>query len=202
MKKFALAALAAFSISSASAQAPATGDLIGDFGIGVGALSGGGSAASFTQRVAVEWGLAEFDMLNSDWSLTLGFQITNGAHSSSNTVRDPYTDFDITYRSVNDDLTFMPTGSIHHAFSDRFDAYATLGLGIGMLNLRVSEETPVAKKSLGDSAAAFAMAFNLGARYWFSSDWAVNAQFGLVSAAWKHDYGTYNILSVGVSHKF
>ena len=46
------------------------------------------------------------------------------------------------------------------------------------------------------------MAFNIGGRYWLSDNLAVNAQFGLVSASWKNSYGSYNILSAGISYKF
>ena len=54
MKKIALATLATLALtSSAYASTPAKGDLIGDIGIGVGAMDGGNSVAAFTQRLAV-----------------------------------------------------------------------------------------------------------------------------------------------------
>lgn len=195
MKRLALASIAALAVASAAAQAPVKGDLIGDFGIGVGAMDGG--EAAFTQRLAVEWGLAEFDMLNSDWTFTLGFQINNGARSKSAS----WTDWDgvgVKYRVVADDITLMPTGSIHHGFTDNLEGYATLGLGLGIMNSRVTENN----LSFGNTAASFAMAFNIGARYWFTPVWAANAQLGLVSAAWGHGHDTYNVFSVGVSYKF
>lgn len=53
------------------------------------------------------------------------------------------------------------------------------------------------------SKAVFACSFFLGARYFISSDWAVNAQLGLVSADVSKDYGnTYNVFSVGASYSF
>ena len=185
MKKIALAAIAALSVTTAAqASTPQKGDLTGDIGIGVGAMDGGGSVAAFTQRLAIEYGIANFNMLNSDWTATIGFQVNNGVHSANH--------------STQDDITFMPTASIHHGFTDRIDGYATLGLGFGLLNSHYSY------KGISDGAttASFAMAFDLGARYWINSTLAVNAQFGLVSATWKNSYGSYNILSAGITYKF
>lgn len=185
MKKFAIAAIAALSMATAaSASTPQKGDLIGDLGIGVGAMDGGGSEAAFTQRLAIEYGVANFSMLSSDWTATVGFQVNNGVYTANH--------------FTSDDITFMPTASIHHGFSDSFDGYATLGLGFGLLNGRYSYQGV----SNGSTTASFAMAFNIGARYWLSSNFALNAQFGLVSAAWKDSYGSYNILSAGITYKF
>lgn len=185
MKKITIATIAALSLTTAAtASTPLKGDLLGDLGIGVGAMDGGGSVAAFTQRVAVEYGIEEFSMLNSDWTATIGFQINNGVHSANHLT--------------SDDITFMPTASVHHGFTDRLDGYATLGLGFGLLNSRYSYQGV----SDGATTASFAMAFNLGARYWLNSNLAVNAQFGLVSAAWKNSYGSYNILSAGITYKF
>ena len=185
MKKIALATLATLALtSSAYASTPAKGDLIGDIGIGVGAMDGGNSVAAFTQRLAVEYGIANFSMLNSDWTATIGFQINNGVHTSSHTVSEVWTGTSTKFTNTSDDITFMPTASIHHGF--------------GLLNGK--------RRGGGYSnswtEASFAMAFNIGGRYWLSDNLAVNAQFGLVSASWKNSYGSYNILSAGISYKF
>ena len=199
MKKIALATLATLALtSSAYASTPAKGDLIGDIGIGVGAMDGGNSVAAFTQRLAVEYGIANFSMLNSDWTATIGYQINNGVHTSSHTVSEVWTGTSTKFTNTSDDITFMPTASIHHGFTDRIDGFATLGLGFGLLNGK--------RRGGGYSnswtEASFAMAFNIGGRYWLSDNLAVNAQFGLVSASWKNSYGSYNILSAGISYKF
>lgn len=195
----ALAALAALSVFTLSAQTPAKGEIIGDVGIGVGAMSGGGSRGAFTQRLALETGIQQFEWLNTDWTLTVGVQINNGVHTSSaHGVADPFGVSKGKARFVNDDLTVMPTASLHHGFTDKLDGYATFGMGLGMLNYKES----IDGWSHGATSASFAMAFNIGARYWINSSWAINGQLGLVSATWKNHYGSYNVLSVGASYRF
>lgn len=194
MKRILCTVLTALTLLGASAQAPEKGDVIADLGIGVGAMDGASSEASFTQRIAIEWGMLEFETLNSDWTLTLGFQLNNGAWTKSGSDHVTFEK----WRSTQDDLTFMPTASLHHGFSNRIDGYATLGMGFGLLNSRSSTNIGV----WGNTDASFAMALNLGMRYWINANWGINAQFGMVSAAWKDGYGSYNILSVGASYKF
>ncbi len=199
MKRFALAVLAFAASMPLWSATIAKGEIAADAGIGVGAMSAGGSTGAFTQRLAIETGIWEFNMLNSDWTMTLGFQFNNGVHRSSVISADifnPANQSKFTY--VHDDLTMMPTVSIHHGFADNLDAYATFGMGLGLINFKES----VDGWSRGNTTASFAMALNLGARYWFNRNWAANAQFGLVSATWKHSYGSYNILSVGVTYRF
>lgn len=200
MKRTVLAALAALSVFTLSAQAPAKGEIIGDVGLGVGSMTGGGTRGAFTQRLAIETGIQQFEWLNTDWSLTLGFQLNNGVHTSSTKgVINPFsgqTNGKIRY--VNDDLTMMPTVSLHHSFAENLDCYATFGMGLGLLNTKQT----VDGWSNGATSASFAMAFNIGARYWLSPTWAINGQLGLVSATWKNHYGSYNVLSVGASYRF
>lgn len=196
MKKTLIAALAALATLGAVASTPQKGDLLGEAGIGVGAISGPGSSrGAFTQRIAVEKAIEEFEFLNADWTLTAGFQVNNGVSTGSSEIITPLYSYKTNF--TYDDLTLMPMASIHHGFTDNLDGYATLGLGLGLLNYKSSGN--LAYKY---TEASFAMSFNLGARYWLSANLAVNAQFGLVSAAWKNSYGSYNILSAGVTYKF
>lgn len=51
--------------------------------------------------------------------------------------------------------------------------------------------------------ASFAMAVNIGARYWITPRWAANIQAGMVSGALRNGWdNSYNFLSVGASLKF
>lgn len=146
---------------------------------------------------------------------------------------------------TRDNISLMPTVSLHGKFIDRFDFYATFGLGLGVMTntlsnyepaevyipgvgmvsglekadyykeSQVGSETWETRYSFNDAdhcewnkkpyktKATFACSFYVGARYFFNDNWAVNAQFGLVSANVNKSYGnSYNILSVGATYSF
>lgn len=177
MKKVILTVAASLAVLSAAAQVPARNQVIGDVGIGVGVRDAGGDNATFTQRLAVEWGMGK---LGARTGWTLGFQLNNGVYAIDNFTQD--------------DLTFMPTIAVHHGFTSRLDAYLTGGLGFGLLNSKYHGH--------GNTEASFAAGVNVGLRYWLTKQWAVNGQFGMISGAWKNSYGSYNLLSVGLSYRF
>ena len=193
MKKLSAVMMASALALSAAAQAPVKGETVGELGIGVGALSGGGSTAMFTQRVAVEYGLADLNLDGHAWCLTLGAQVSNGVRTSSMDIPGLFST-----SATRDDITLMPYVGLHHGFTERLEGYVSLGMGLGLLTARVS----VDGESDSATDAAFAMALNLGARYWFSPSWAVNTQIGIPSAIWKDGTASYNIFSVGISYKF
>lgn len=149
---------------------------------------------------------------------------------------------------VRDNISLMPTVSLHGKFFEKLDLYATFGAGLGIQTYSLSGFEPtevyvpgvgtvggMEKKSYHHEAdmpygsmtvrydyndadhaewnkkpykakATFACALFVGARYFLNSDWALNAQFGLVSANVRRVNGTslnsYNILSVGATYSF
>lgn len=147
---------------------------------------------------------------------------------------------------TRDNLSFMPTVSLHAKIVDNFDFYVTYGMGLGIMTNSLGNFNPIeiyvpnvgwvggmekkdyyheATMPNGDvwetrysyndadhavynkkpykTAATFACAFYVGARYFFNDTWGINAQFGLVSANVKKSYGnSYNILSVGATYCF
>lgn len=190
MKKLATLVIMAIASLSAMAQAPEKGELIFDAGIGVGTINYLGQHGTFTTRIAGEYGLTKFEVLNADWTLTIGAQLNNAAHSASG--------------HVFDDFCLIPTVSAHHGIADDLDFYATFGMGYGLVNSKMDIEG----KTFRQTDGAFNMALNVGARYWLTDELALNAQLGMVNAAWVYgftrgaSYGSYNILSVGISAKF
>lgn len=129
-----------------------------------------------------------------------------------------------------DDLNILIKGSFHKEFVEGLDTYATLGLGASICKYSVSPGDDITfergqetldknssnnyqfvyyyndedhvKWQGGSTKARFAMALSVGARYYFTSNWGINAEFGLTSASFKKNAGVYNILSFGATYKF
>ncbi len=145
---------------------------------------------------------------------------------------------------LRDNISLMPTVSLHGKFFSNIDVFATFGAGIGIQTYSLSDYTAINSGVPGvgfesrdfskessvheeewiwsggyndidhaqwnkkpyKTKATFACAFFVGARYFFNSSWAINAQFGLVSANVLRKNGnslnSYNILSVGATYSF
>lgn len=144
---------------------------------------------------------------------------------------------------IRDNISLMPTVSLHGKFFRNIDVYATFGLGLGIQTYslgnyetvdRVAGIGPIQSFESKDfshesevngktwiwsggyndidhaewnkkpykAKAGFACAFYLGARYFLNSNWAVNAQFGLISANVRRSCNSYNLLSVGATYSF
>jgi len=274
MKKFCFMLSAVIISTSAYAQTFGKGDMVVDLGIGVGAADNvnvisytpvaiieKSSGATFTQKFAFEYGVAEFGKS----SIGVGLLVDNAYGASYDALASG--SYDYTYSFVGyryqknaagryrwekymdraerrkgvafadatyaiDNVDFMVKGSFHHQFIDNLDTYATLGLGASVYKLICSpDESAVQGVSEGSSTldssqtngiqlvysyndmdhvkwngtkakARFAMAIFVGARYYLTPKWAINAEIGLTSASFKKDANTYNILSIGASYKF
>ena len=67
----------------------------------------------------------------------------------------------------------------------------------------VEVTTNAAEEGATFTEASFAMAVNIGARYWITPRWAANIQAGMVSGVLRNGWdNSYNFLSVGASLKF
>lgn len=158
MKKLTLTAIAAIAaVSGAFAQEVKEGDRLVDLGIGVGDASG----AMFTQRLGMEW-IVKDNVINDMFSLGVGFQINNGVGAKYDfynvgaydytykiTIQKKAPRYPASYeyhdghRSgygaakcdiTREDLSIMPTVSLHGKFVEKLDVYATFGLGLGLMN--------------------------------------------------------------------
>lgn len=131
------------------------------------------------------------------------------------------------------DLTAMFTASFHYQFLDKLDTYFTLGVGVTTIfhltgnihnenEFESKSDTPnfTNNKTDYDFKYSFndldhvkwqglgtilrpAMAVHVGARYYFTENWAANMEVGLLNATFSDKYGSgYNVFSVGASYKF
>lgn len=274
MKKLFLLLFAGVMCASASAQIFSKGDMVVDLGIGAGRADNletkgkfpdysykKSSGATFTQKLAFEYGVAELGKS----TIGLGVIVANaygasydGAASGkydykynmdhyryekSNRGKYKWTRYQTTSERRKgkgvakasyavENVDFLVKGSFHHQFIDRLDTYGTFGVGLSVYKLLCS---PDDDETLGFSADSnpfnsskdhgyqmvysyddldhtkwdgtsakvrFAMALYVGARYYLTPSWAVNAEIGLTSASFKKDANNYNILSIGASYKF
>lgn len=207
MKRLATAALAAaFTAFAAIAANPAKGEFTVDASLGIGSVAYNDydARAQYTQRLAIEWCLAD-KMFGSDKvSLGIGFAVNN---QFGGTVHYEY------FGSfTRDDISFMPMASLHYGMTDNFEVYGTVGAGVAIMNYSYTYSAAIdeyagskGKTSISDgrSTGAFAMSLHAGARYYFSESWAANVQLGLINAAFKSSWGhSYNFFSVGASYTF
>ena len=129
------------------------------------------------------------------------------------------------------DLTALFMASFHYQFIDKLDTYFTLGLGVTSMfhlsgNYRNEEGFEAAFKVHDpdkDYSVSYsyndldhvewqdglgtilrpAMAVHVGARYYFTENWAANMEVGLLNATFSDKYGSgYNVFSIGASYKF
>lgn len=129
------------------------------------------------------------------------------------------------------DISFMIRVAYHREFIDNLDTYAGLGFGLACTKYSYSNydhkegfsrrtETldqnytgPVqlvysyddfdhVEWEKSNAMARFAFAAYIGARYYFNSHWAVNAEIGLPSVSFSATSPHYSIFTVGASYKF
>jgi len=181
VKKLTVMALAALAFTGAQAQEVKQGDRLVDLGIGVGDASG----AMFTQRLGMEW-IVKDNVINDKFSLGVGFQISNavgakydfynvGSYDYSYTLyidkkpqRGPSrTETQKVNRSgygtakcdiTRDDVSIMPTVSLHGKFVEKLDLYATFGLGLGLMNGIAGEYKEAALPGMGSASGGFSKA--------------------------------------------
>lgn len=275
MKKTSLLLVAAVFCASASAQTFGKGDMVFDLGIGVGSADNvevkgnfpnyygfkKSSGATFTQKIAFEYGVAEFGKASIGFGMIVGNAYGASYEAAAAGVYD-YT-YELSryhyarnkggryvwscYQSTSErrkgvgmakasyaveNIDLLVKGSFHYQFIDNLDTYGTFGLGASVYKILCSPDKSVtqgfstdsnsfdstepgnyqlvysyddlshAEWSSSEAKARFAMALFVGARYYLTPNWAINAEFGLTSASFKENANTYNVLSVGASYKF
>lgn len=277
MKKITLAIIALVAATGMSAQTFRPGDMVVDLGLGVGTadiveISGSldplsivsrkDNRATFTQKLAFEYGLMDYDGLGT---IGVGLMINNAYGGGFNTITSGSYDYTYVQRAYRyglnshnrpvwnetnsrtiarkgvgtakahaniNDFNFMIKASLHRQFIDRLDTYATIGFGVSAYKVSLSDFGETVGISSGESKlnrndtdhtyqldyyyndldhikwesyetkARFAMALFVGARYYFTDNWAVNAEFGLNSISFHAHACNYNVLSFGASYKF
>lgn len=275
MKKIISALMATALAFGASAQTFGKGDMVFDLGIGVGAsdvpnyvgtisstpIVQKTSAATFTQKIAFEYGVAQFGNLTIGVGASVGnaygakhdtflsgkynytyhftmyhYEKSNGRYRWVQTNSQDYRRKGTGTAKATaalEDVNVLVKGSVHYSFIPNLDVYGTFGLGFSAYKMLYSDyrsktgfSTDRSTLNRNDTSnkyqstysyndldhvkwdddtkadARFAMAFYVGARYFFTEHWGVNAEIGLVSAAYKASYNDYNIFSIGASYKF
>lgn len=136
-----------------------------------------------------------------------------------------------------DAISVLIKGSLHYQFVKNLDTYATIGLGIagrktiysnqrntkgldaGSREFNPGNHTVQISYSFDDAehvvwkdsemTTQFAFAIAVGARYYLTDNWALNAEIGLNSADFKEGFTTkkvkladLSIFSIGASYKF
>lgn len=137
---------------------PAAGDMLVDFGIGVGTVDYPSSKALFTQHLGVEFVVLP-EVFSQDFTLAAGFYINNGfgaklfnkgipgfydykypIHISSPTTGNTTNYGQRTgmgTANVNiyrEDINFLPTVSLRYHAMPNLDAYMSFGIGLGVMN--------------------------------------------------------------------
>ncbi len=212
MKRLATAALvAALTVFASLAANPAKGEFTVDASLGVGSVAYNeyDARVQYTQRVAIEWCLADKMFGYDKVSLGIGFAVNNQFGGTVHYYDD--------YSFTRDDISFMPMASLHYGMTDKLEVYGSVGVGVALMNhsytyppadiinmiYKSNSYSGRTSCSDGESSAAFAMSLYAGARYYFSESWAANVQLGLINAAFKSSWGhSYNFLSVGASYTF
>ncbi len=135
-------------------------------------------------------------------------------------------------RVRRDDISFLPTVSLRYHCTDKLEAYISLGVGLSLMNSMTgsyinstgfSSANVVNQPNSGTASLTYnyndldhvkwsdtswtkaspAVSAYLGARYFFTEHWGINAQLGLISANIKKSVGnSYNVFSIGASYRF
>ena len=190
MKKFFGALVIALLAIGANAQTFEKGSSIVSAQLGV----GGG----FGQRIAYEYSL--MNLLDGKAAIGVGGSLNNRFKTDSH--KDKFGK----WKTVEDWFTVTVNASFHYEFIDKLDTYVTLGLGGGVdaakgkykWNSEVKEEfkeegTVAPKISTSASQGIFGWVSSLGARYYFTNNWAANVELGWTGAGY---------ITLGATYKF
>ncbi len=192
MKKFFGALVIALLAIGANAQTFEKGSSIVSAQLGV----GGG----FGQRIAYEYSL--MNLLDGKAAIGVGGSLNNRFKTDT-----PYKDEYYKVKTVEDWFTVTVNASFHYEFIDKLDTYVTLGLGGGVdaakAKLKWSSDgkkkykefTGVEPETQSDSASKgiFGWVSSLGARYYFTNNWAANVELGWTGAGY---------ITLGATYKF
>lgn len=257
MKKIMLAALALLASVSSYAQGEKGDMVLdAGVGYGMmGAVTNttSGTNGMFTQRVGAEWIICP-KMINGDFELSVGAYVNNGYASREYPVAGYYDySYTVTSRPIygsnknqwstrqenrkgtgaatrsykRDDINVLPTVSFRYNVNDKFQVYASVGLGVGVLHTFSDDYSNYTgfhsdnvnrdwiRYSYNDQSHAvwddeaegtkvcFSMASYVGLRYFFTDRFGVNAQAGLISDNFAGDWGeSFGYISGGVSLRF
>lgn len=184
MKKFFGALVIALLAIGANAQTFEKGSSIVTAQLGI----GGG----FGQRVAYEYSL--MNLLDGKAAIGVGGSLANSFWSTKNET------FYYKSKDAYDNITLAAIGSFHYEFIDKLDTYVTLGLGfgIGIHKSKIDYTDPELEEYWGDrkdssSNGYFGWISSLGARYYFTNQWAANVEFGWTGAGY---------FTIGATYKF
>ena len=191
MKKF-LLLVAVFCFLGISVNAQDVfrkGDIVANAQIGIGTYSGYGIGFPPTS-VSVDFGAFENLIKGNNGSIGIGGYIgfANYRNKSVNNL--------ITYKNRVMRMCFAARGSFHYQFVDNLDTYAGAMLGLYTYNskhvVKDNNGNSVVTDEQHTSNAGFAHSLFVGARYYFSDSFGVNAEAG---------YGFTNI-AIGITFKF
>ena len=191
MKKFFGALVIALLAIGANAQTFEKGSSIVTAQLGI----GGG----FGQRIAYEYSL--MNLLDGKAAIGVGGSLNNRFKTDSH--KDDWGKL----KTVEDWFTVTVNASFHYEFIDKLDTYVTIGLGGGVDAAKtkykwnsngkkeykeffgVEPETESASASQG----IFGWVSSLGARYYFTNNWAANVELGWTGAGY---------ITLGATYKF
>ena len=192
MKKIFGALVIALLAIGANAQTFEKGSSIVSAQLGV----GGG----FGQRIAYEYSLVS--LLDGKAAIGVGGSLNNRFRTDT-----PYKDDYEKVKTVEDWFTVTVNASFHYEFIDKLDTYVTLGLGGGVdaakSKVKYSSEAKKEYKEFtgselkdekySASQGIFGWVSSLGARYYFTNNWAANVELGWTGAGY---------ITLGATYKF
>lgn len=200
---------------------------IGSSVLGVGFLIDNAYGAGYT---GIAYGTYDYNYSSTVWRYTTNhnrYVWSSGEPTIHNRKGAGYAKASMNLENVD----VMLKASLHHEFIDNLDTYLTIGAGVSVYKWLISPDESVStglskrnetldrndkhtqvvfnyndfdhvKWNGGKAKAHFSMAAFVGARYYITPTWAVNAELGLTSASFKKNQNTFNIFSLGASYKF
>ena len=184
MKKLFVLALAAVLCLGLNAQIFSKGDKVGQIGIGIGSYIGGSGYKTTIPPISgsFEYGIVD-GLLDGKASIGVGGYLAYTANKFEVPLLDSSHGFKNNY------FILGARGAFHYQFIEKLDTYAGLMLGYHIVSGKYFGDGP----SMNNAAAsAFGYSAFIGARYYFTEQFAAFAEVGYGIAA----------LELGIAMKF
>ncbi|MDR1454335.1 MAG: porin family protein [Tannerella sp.] len=185
MRRLLCMALVALGCMSVNAQnAFNKGDKVISLGVGLGDFIGGSGYSTSIPPIALSGEVGIVDgLINDRASIGVGGYVAYLSKKYEQNIMSTTLSFDYTY------IIFGARGAFHYQFVDKLDTYAGVLLGYNAASVDLSDGDSSYKP---DAAGGIAYATYVGAKYYFTPNFAAYAELGYGIAA----------LELGVAIKF
>ncbi len=161
------------------------GDIVANLQVGIGAHSNFNIAFPPTS-LTVDFGAFDNLIQGKNGSVGIGAYVGMANYHNKKVIEN------VGIKENYFEMCFGVRGNFHYQFVEKLDTYAGIMLGLYADKYKYTEEFQGETLLTKASGVGFAHSEYIGARYYFSDEFAVNAELG---------YGM-SFLSIGVSYKF